>query len=101
VRSGAEAGWLRTFEAIQNQNLSTRRRGGVLTDLAMVGVLRRDPIHLVMYGDAALDTARQTRSGVIGRKLQSLQSHLSPFLGDSHVRYLDNQIKALTGAVAQ
>ena len=83
-----------------NQNLSARRRGSVLTDLAMVGVLRRDPIQLVMYGDAALDTARQTRSGVIGRKLQGLQRHLGPFLGDSHVGYLDAQITSLTGAAA-
>jgi hypothetical protein len=79
-----------------SQCLSTRRRGGVLTDLATVAVFRRDPIQLVMYGDAALDTARQTGSWVIARKLQRLQTHLCPFLADSHVRHLDTQISALT-----
>ena len=53
-----------------------------------------------MYGDAALDIARQTRSGVIGRKLQGLQSQLAPFLDNRHVRYLSNQIAALTGSSA-
>ena len=47
------------------QKLSLRRRGIVLTDLAMVGVQRRDLDRIVMYADAALDTARQTGSGVM------------------------------------
>jgi len=80
-----------------SQGLSMRRRGSVLTDFALIGVLRCDPHRLVMYADAALDLARQTGSGVIGRKLQGLQMHLAPFLGDSHVRYLDEQITTLTG----
>jgi len=75
-----------------NQDLSARRRGSVLIDLAMISVQRRDPECLVMYAGAALDTARQTGSGVIGRKLQSLQDQLTPFLSDSHVRYLSEQI---------
>lgn len=44
------------------QQLSARRRGAVLADLAMVGVLRRDPVEVVLYGDAAVDTLRRTRS---------------------------------------
>jgi hypothetical protein len=80
------------------QKLSLRRRGIVLTDLAMVGVQRRDPDRIVTYADAALDTARQTGSGVIGRKLQGLRLDLGSFLGDSRVRQVDKQIIALTGA---
>lgn len=80
-----------------SQNLSARRRGAVLTDLAMVGGLRRDPVELVMYGDAALDMMRQTRSGFVGRRLNELQMHLGPFLDDRHVRRLDEQITVLTG----
>ena len=78
------------------QKLSPRRRGIVLTDLAMVGVQRRDPDQVVEYADAALDTARQTGSGVIARKLQGLRVDLGPFLGDSRVRDVDKQIRALT-----
>ena len=80
------------------QKLSLRRRGIVLTDLAMVGVQRRDPDQVVEYADAALDTACQTGSGVIARKLQGLRVDLGPFLGDSRVRDVDKQIMALTVA---
>lgn len=79
-----------------NRDLSERRRGSVLVDLAMVGLLRRDPIQLVMHGNAAMEIARRTRSGFIGRKLTNLQDRIRPFLTDSHVRQLDRQITALT-----
>lgn len=83
-----------------SQGLSLRRRGMVLTDLAMVGVQSRDPDRLVMYANAALDLMRQTGSSVIGRKLQNLQTQLEPFLGDSHVRHLNEQITTLTRTTA-
>ncbi|MFY9806727.1 MAG: hypothetical protein WAK86_05610, partial [Pseudonocardiaceae bacterium] len=38
-------------------NLSTRRHGSVVTDLAMLGAQRRDVDQLVTYANAALDTA--------------------------------------------
>jgi hypothetical protein len=80
-----------------NKDISTRRRGGVLTDLAMVGAQRRDHDQVERYGNAAADAARQTGSaGYVGRKLISLRSQLVPFLGDSHVRHLDKQIAALS-----
>lgn len=74
------------------QNLSARRRGSVLTDLAMTGVQRRDPDRILTYATSALDTAQHTGSGVIGRKLQGLQTHLAPFLDNSRVRHLNTQI---------
>lgn len=78
------------------QDLSIRRRGSVLADLAVVGMQLRDVDQLVMYGNAALDTARQTGSaGYLGRKLHSLRPQLKPFLADSHVRHLDRQISRL------
>lgn len=77
-------------------NLSARRRGSVLTDLATLGVQRRDLNQLVTYADAALDTARQTGSGVIGRKLQGLQPHLAPFLTDHRIQQLHREINSLT-----
>jgi hypothetical protein len=89
-----------TLTAAMRQNLTIRRRGSVLTDLAMTGVQRRDVHQLIMYGNAALDTARQSASGVVGRKLHGLQAHLGPYLRDRHVRYLDQQITSVTGTPA-
>ncbi|GAA5124073.1 helix-turn-helix transcriptional regulator [Haloechinothrix salitolerans] len=80
-----------------SRTTSTRRRGSVLADLAMVGAQRGDSEQLVMYADAALDVARQTNSvGYLGRKLKTLKPQLKPFLADRHVRTLDRQITSLT-----
>ena len=76
--------------------LSPRRRGVVLTDLALLGVQRRDASQVTAHAAAALEVARQTGSGVIERKLLGLQDRLGPFLGNSRVRELDEQITALT-----
>jgi transcriptional regulator with XRE-family HTH domain len=76
--------------------LSPRRRGVVLTDLALLGVQRRDAGQVTAHACAALEVARQTGSGVIERKLLGLQDRLGPFLGDSSIRDLDEQITALT-----
>ncbi|MFS8104075.1 helix-turn-helix domain-containing protein [Lentzea alba] len=78
-------------------NLTARRKAGVLTDLAMIGVHRRDPGQVVTYADAALATARQTGSGVIGRKLRGLQPHLAPLLTDQQIQRLDAEITDLVG----
>lgn len=88
------------LKAALSRSFSPRRRGATLTDLAMVGVLQRDVHKIVMYGDAALDVARQSGSGVVSSKLHGLRGHLAPFANDSHVRYLDTQIKALAGTPA-
>jgi transcriptional regulator with XRE-family HTH domain len=77
-------------------DISMRRRGSVLTDIALVGAQRRDLDHLVSYASAALDAARQTGSAVVVRKLKTLQGELAAFRDDSHVRHLDEQITTLT-----
>jgi tetratricopeptide (TPR) repeat protein len=77
------------------QNLSARRRGSVLTDLAVVGAQRHDKNQLVRYGTDALQIAKQTGSGVVRRRLQGLQAHLAPHLADSQVRQLDQEITRL------
>jgi hypothetical protein len=56
--------------AALGQKLSSRRRGGVLVDLALLGLQRRDLDQLLIHSSAALDIAQQTGSGVIGRKIQ-------------------------------
>jgi tetratricopeptide (TPR) repeat protein len=78
------------------QNLSARRRGSVLTDLAMIGVQRGDVSQLVTYADAALEMVVQTGSGFVGRKLEGLRGHLAPLLGNSQVRQLNQQIMTLS-----
>jgi hypothetical protein len=82
------------------QHLSTRRRGSVLVDLALIGVQRRDVDLLVTHAEAALDLAQQTGSGVIARRLQGLQTQLAPMLGGMRVHRLHQRIATLTGASA-
>ncbi|MBF6298771.1 transcriptional regulator [Nocardia amamiensis] len=84
------------LEAALNNRLSSRRRASVLVDLAAVGAVKRDPFQAVMYGDAALDLARQTRSGYIARRLEDLRRRLAPLGDDRHVEHLDRQIDALS-----
>ncbi|MFG1914555.1 transcriptional regulator [Micromonospora sp. NPDC048898] len=86
------------LSAALSQELSVRRRGTVLADLALVGIQRGDVHQVVLYGGAVLDVARQSRSGVVAAKLNRLQHHLRPFLRDSHVQNLDRQISVLTRA---
>ncbi|GIG89524.1 helix-turn-helix domain-containing protein [Plantactinospora endophytica] len=76
-----------------DKDLSLRRHGGVLVDLAQVGVQLRDPDRLVMYADAALVVARQTGSGVLTRRLQGLRRQLGPFTIDRHVGRIDREIR--------
>ncbi|MEV6826660.1 transcriptional regulator [Amycolatopsis sp. NPDC051102] len=83
------------------QDISPRRRGSVLTDLATIGVQRRDTHQLVTYGSAALDVARQTGSaGYVGRKLAVLRPQLAPFRADTHVRHLEQEIPRLKAVPA-
>jgi hypothetical protein len=86
-----------TLSATLQQNLSVRRRSSVLADLAMIGAQRGDVNQLVTYTDTALELAVQTGSGFISRKLQALQGHLAPLLGNSCVRQLSHEIMNLPG----
>lgn len=79
-----------------SMNLTVRRRGGLMTDLAMLGAQRRDPDQIIKYADAAVDLVLQTGSGVIVRKLSALRPHLAPFLDSTEVRDLDGRISALS-----
>lgn len=83
------------LHSVLDRPLSTRRRAGVLIDLAAAGVLRRDPVQLVTYASAALDIARRTHSGYLGRRLDLLRRDLEPLDRDRHVRHLSQQIAGL------
>jgi transcriptional regulator with XRE-family HTH domain len=86
-------------DALQ-QTLSPRRRAGVLTDLAMIGAQRRDPDRVITYADEALAEARESGSGMVGRKLLGLQRHLPPLLANKQIQRLDSEITALTSTNA-
>jgi hypothetical protein len=58
----------------------------------MIGAQCRDPDRILAHASTALDTARQTGSGFISRKLQDLQTYLTPFLSDSRIRQLNTEI---------
>jgi tetratricopeptide (TPR) repeat protein len=78
------------------QHLSARRRASVLTDLTMIALQRGDVDQLTNHAEAALEIAARTGSGFVARKLQDLQGHLTPLLGNSQVRQLDQQIMAVS-----
>jgi hypothetical protein len=72
--------------------------GSILSDLAMLGIQRRDIEQVVHYGHQAVELAQQTGSrGYIGRKLQGLQGQLAPLLGDPRLSSLNDQIASLGG----
>ncbi|MFJ8311225.1 helix-turn-helix transcriptional regulator [Streptomyces sp. NPDC094147] len=77
-----------------DQPLSLRRRASVLTDLAALGVQRRDIDQLVSYASQAIHLASQTKSGYVVRKLQGLQGHIQPLMSDGRVSNLSDQISA-------
>ncbi len=68
--------------------------------MGCVGALRDDPIQTVWYGGTAVDIARRTRSGYVGRRLDQLRPHLSDLRGDHHVAHLERQIIRLTTSPA-
>jgi hypothetical protein len=78
--------------------LSTRRRGGVLVDLAMLGAQQGDKDRVLDYGCAAVDLARSTGSGVIGSKLRGLQSHIESLTADQRITALMQDIDVLATA---
>lgn len=83
------------LSALGGLSLSARRRGNVLTDLAMVGVQRREAEQVVSFGREALAIAEHTGSGVVGRRLQTLQLKLKPLLSDPAISQFNDDISAL------
>ncbi|GII78429.1 hypothetical protein Sru01_34110 [Sphaerisporangium rufum] len=82
------------------KTISLRRKGSVLTDLAMIGVNCNDLDQILESGGSAVSLAEQTQSsGYVGRKLQSLQTRLTPFLADPRVSHLSTRITQLTDPV--
>ncbi|MFI1362076.1 helix-turn-helix transcriptional regulator [Streptomyces griseochromogenes] len=80
------------------QELSPRRRGAVLADLATLGAHRGDIDQLVHYADQALTVAGQTHSGYVGAKLHGLRSRLAGLPADTRISELHEKIAALPSA---
>jgi tetratricopeptide (TPR) repeat protein len=78
------------------QPLSLRRRAAVLTDLAVVGVHRRDVEQVVHYAEMAIGLAGQSKSGFVGKKLDGLRERLAPVMADDRISGLDQRIAALS-----
>jgi tetratricopeptide (TPR) repeat protein len=75
---------------------SYRRRGAVLTDLAAIGAKRRDPEQVITYGREALQLARESGSGYVGRRLQELLAEFGHLARNARVADLAAEIGALT-----
>ncbi|WP_405391190.1 transcriptional regulator [Streptomyces sp. NBC_01102] len=78
------------------QPLSLRRRAAVLSDLAVVGVHRRDVDQIVHFAEIAISLAGQSDSGFVGKKLDGLRGRLAPLMSDGRVSDLDQRIAALS-----
>lgn len=76
--------------------ISDRRRGGVLTDLAVLGLQQGDLDQLVAHGDAAVELARSTGSGWVERKLTGLHKQLTPLMSEPRVSQLSQRLASIT-----
>lgn len=74
---------------------SYRRRGAVLTDLAVIGVRRGEVEQVVAYGGEAVGLARATGSGYVVRRLQALRGELGSLGKDRQVVELGAEIAVL------
>lgn len=83
-------------QAALASGVSYRRRGAVLTDLAAIGMKRRDVEQVVEYGREAIELARTSRSGYVVRRLQTLCDELGPLSRDHRVAELEAEIVALS-----
>src|SRR5262249_53060047 len=73
--------------------LSLRRRAIVLTDLAAVGVQRRDGDQVIAYASEALQIAEDSHSGVVKTKLRGLLEMLQPLRSRQDLRELSERMK--------
>ena len=81
-----------------NMDISARRHGGVLTDLAMLGLQQGDLDQLVVHADAAIEVARATGSGWVERKLTGLNNQLTPLTGEPRVNQLSQKLASITAS---
>lgn len=78
-----------------SQASTTRRRAGVLTDLALLSARRGDHHSVVARLDETISAARTTESAFITRKLHATRAELKPLLRNPHIRRVDDEIGQL------
>jgi tetratricopeptide (TPR) repeat protein len=83
-----------------SHSLSPRRRGSVLTDLAILSVQRNNIERTITLAETAAQLIQQTGSGYIARKLITLQPYLLSFLNDTRMRNLNDQITQLEAQIS-
>jgi len=83
-------------DALRLHPNATRRRGMVLTDLALAAGMRGDVEQACTLGTEVIQIAQQGASGMLKKGLQVLQTHLSPFATNSDVKDLNAQIRLLS-----
>jgi tetratricopeptide (TPR) repeat protein len=74
-------------------DLSDRRRGLVLADLAVLALRQGHIDEACSWGQATIDIANRGRSGVIKRRLADLQARLAPFADVAEVRHFTDRLK--------
>jgi tetratricopeptide (TPR) repeat protein len=82
-------------EALLLHPNATRRRGMVLSDLALAAGMRGDVERACTLGNGVIQIAQLGSSGVLKKGLQVLQSQLSPFARHADVKGLNEQIRLL------
>ncbi|MBG6098033.1 helix-turn-helix domain-containing protein [Nocardioides luteus] len=84
------------LDAALRMDISARRRGGVLTDLATLGLQQGDVDQLVVHADAAVEVAKGTGSGWVERKLTGLNKQLTPLMGEPRVNELSQKLASFS-----
>jgi transcriptional regulator with XRE-family HTH domain len=87
------------LNSVLARTASPRRRGSILSDLAMIGIQHKDTSQILRCASDAIGIAEQTRSvGYLGRKLAGLQTRIQPLLADPRMSELNNRINRLPAA---
>jgi transcriptional regulator with XRE-family HTH domain len=82
-------------DALQLHPHATRRRGMVLTDLALAAGMRGEMERACALGNEVIQIAQLGSSGVLKKGLHVLQTQLSPFATSNAVKDLNAQIRLL------
>lgn len=82
-------------EALLHHPLPTRRRGMVLSDLALAAVMHGDVERACILGNEVIQIAQLGASGVLKKGLSVLQMQLSPFAMNSDVKDFNAQAQLL------
>jgi hypothetical protein len=78
--------------AALDQQLSGRRRGAILADLAITGAQSGDVEEVITYGGQALRIACDTRSGYVNRKLRALTPQVGELRNDARIDTLIREL---------